>query len=142
MVTTTGSARDSLGHVLVVDDDREYREVLAQVLRDMGWAVSTAGDGEAALALLEGHEPPDLILLDMVMPNMDGVEFLGRLRNHAERELSRTPVVVMTGMPHHARLLLEPHSSDGMLVKPFSLRDLRATLAHFSPPGGRRRQPA
>ncbi|HTP52687.1 MAG TPA: response regulator [Anaeromyxobacteraceae bacterium] len=66
---------------------------------------------------------------------MDGVEFVGRLRHREGRELCRTPVVIMTGMPYHARSLLQPNAADGMLVKPSALRDLLGTLAHFAPRG-------
>jgi len=130
-------ASGALGRLLVVDDDLEYREVIAQVVRDRGWAAITAADGLEALSLLEGAARPDLILLDLVMPKMDGVEFVGRLRHHEDRDLSRTPVVIMTGMPYHARSLLQPNAADGMLVKPFALRDLLGTLAHFAPGTGR-----
>lgn len=121
----------AMGNVLVVDDDAEYCQIVAQVLRDLGCSVRTATDGAAALALLQEPSRPDLILLDLVMPTMDGVEFLGRLRDHPDRRLARVPVVVMTGMPHHAPSLLRPYSADGLLVKPFAVRDLAAVAAQF-----------
>jgi len=122
----------TLGEALVVDDDRDHRELVAQVCQDFGWRVRVAADGQAALTSLEGGPRPSLILLDMVMPTMDGAEFLARLREHPDPSLARVPVVIMTGMPHHARSLLLPYTADGMLVKPFTLKDLRATLAYFA----------
>lgn len=119
------------GAVLIVDDDAEYREIIAQALRDIGCSVGTAPDGEAALAALDGPSPPDLILLDLVMPTMDGVEFLGRLRESPDRRLARTPVVIMTGMPHHAPSLLHPYAAEALLVKPFAVRELLAVVERF-----------
>lgn len=123
---------EALGQVLVVEDDRDQREVLAEVIRDLGWDVRTVADGVEGLALLEGGLRPAIVLLDMVMPRMDGAEFLARLRDHPDRDIARTQVILMTGMPHHARALLKPYAPDGILVKPFAVRELGATLAHFS----------
>ena len=125
-------AARTLGVALVVDDDREHRDIVAQAVLEAGWEVRTATDGEAALASLESAPRPTLVLLDMLMPRMDGAEVLARLRDHPDREIARVPVVIMTGMPHHARALLLPYTADGMLVKPFALKDLRATLSYFS----------
>ena len=66
------------GKVLVVDDEIEVRHVLREFLSSRGYAVSLAEDGPAALALLEA-ERPDLVLLDVAMPDMDGVETLRRI---------------------------------------------------------------
>jgi CheY-like chemotaxis protein len=79
--------------VLVVDDEPTVREYLAQVLRDAGFNVLTAGDGEEALAIIRRH-PPDFISLDLVMPRMSGHKLLYELRK--DKALSRIPVVVVT----------------------------------------------
>ena len=68
------------GHILVVDDDRQARLLLTRALENLGYAVSAVEGGEEALQAL-ASETFDLILLDILMPNMDGVEFLERLLN-------------------------------------------------------------
>jgi CheY-like chemotaxis protein len=84
-------ARDKT--VLVVDDEPNVREYLAQILRDAGFTVLTAGDGLEALALIRERRP-DFISLDLVMPRMSGHKLLYELRK--DRELSRIPVVIVT----------------------------------------------
>jgi two-component system alkaline phosphatase synthesis response regulator PhoP len=79
--------------VLVVDDEPNVRDYLAQILRDAGFRVVTAGDGVEALALIRAS-PPDFISLDLVMPRMSGHKLLYELRK--DRDLSRIPVVIVT----------------------------------------------
>ena len=80
-------------HVLIVDDDPEVRRWLERVLTAEGWQVSEAEHGREALARVRERRP-DLILLDLLMPEMDGFEFLAEL--HAEPAGPRIPVVVVT----------------------------------------------
>lgn len=79
--------------VLVVDDEPNVREYLAQILRDAGFNVETAADGLEALERIRAHRP-DFISLDLVMPNKSGHKLLYELRR--DRELARIPVVVVT----------------------------------------------
>ena len=83
--------------VLVVDDEPNVRDYLAQILRDAGFHVQTAGDGEEALEMIR-RERPDFISLDLVMPRKSGHKLLYELRK--DRELSRIPVLIVTA---HAR---------------------------------------
>jgi len=107
------------GRLLVVDDDVELRASLADVLRDAGFAVLEAANGKDALTLLRSEPPPDAILLDLMMPVMDGWEF--RAAQKREPSLARTPVVVMTadGSPH-----AEAVDAALLVRKPFDLRTL------------------
>ena len=82
------------GRVLVVDDEADTRRLLRRALEKDGWVIDEAENGLVALALLEGARP-DLILLDLVMPQMDGFEFLTEVRNH--QEWQDIPVVVLSG---------------------------------------------
>lgn len=79
--------------VLVVDDEPNVRDYLAQILRDAGFNVVTASDGNEALEII-GRQPPDFISLDLVMPKKSGHKLLYELRK--DKELSRIPVVVVT----------------------------------------------
>ena len=84
----------SPGQVLVVDDDALTREMLGRMLKKMGWSVREAENGREALERVR-ERAPELILLDLVMPEMDGFEFL---RNLGQREQGRSiPVIVVTG---------------------------------------------
>lgn len=83
--------------VLVVDDEPNVRDYLAQILRDAGFQVRTAADGDEALASIR-RQPPDFISLDLVMPRKSGHKLLYELRK--DRELSQIPVLIVTA---HAR---------------------------------------
>ncbi len=77
--------------IMVVDDDLDLRESIAEVLGGAGFAVTTAADGETALGLL-GQQKFDLVLLDLVMPGLSGMEVLRRLRE----QLPRLPVIMLS----------------------------------------------
>ncbi len=95
--------------VLIVDDERHIEEVLAQLLEDEGYAVRRSYDGEAALQHGE-EEPPDLVLSDVAMPRLGGIELAERL---AARRL---PVVLMSAAILGPRL-----SGVAFVPKPFDL---------------------
>ena len=80
------------GHILVVDDDRELRELIARRLKVEGYQTSTALDGEDGLQAMEKN--PDLVLTDIAMPRLDGFDFLIRLR--ADSQYAHVPVIMMT----------------------------------------------
>jgi len=108
--------------ILVVEDDPDVREITAEVLRQEGASVVEAVDGADALTKLDDLEGPSLILLDLVMPRMDGLEFLKRLQAHPRA--ADFSVVVMTGRsdPTGAQGVL------GELKKPFNIGQLVALL--------------
>lgn len=114
----------SLRRVLVVDDDPVHRDVVSEILTGEGYAVELAGSGEAGLAAARA-ERPDVILLDLFMPGMDGVSVLDELRRDAR--LSGVRVVVATGIrAPHVRRLLRP---DAILFKPFGIEELVSAVA-------------
>jgi CheY-like chemotaxis protein len=108
--------------ILIVEDDPDIREVTADVLREAGATVVKAADGADALTKLDKLGAPALILLDLVMPRMDGFEFLKRLQAHPHA--ADFPVVVMTARsdPVAAPGVL------GVLRKPFDVDRLVALL--------------
>jgi CheY-like chemotaxis protein len=98
MASANGDARDPRdapgGWVLVVDDDADIREALVDVLGDAGYPVRVAASGIEALEVLAGSPPPALILLDLMMPGMDGFGF--RAAQAADARLASVPVVIIS----------------------------------------------
>ena len=84
---------DGVSSVLLVEDDIETREMMARTLEKAGWAVSEAGNGQEALEIMSGLQP-ELVLLDLMMPVMDGFDFLTAMR--ARPEWRHIPVIVLT----------------------------------------------
>ncbi|MGW8181057.1 MAG: response regulator [bacterium] len=80
--------------ILIVDDDAEIRDYFSTFLQDNGYKTLTAQDGQEALEKVRS-EPPDLILLDIMMPNKTGTDFYRRF--HMDKELSSIPIIVVSG---------------------------------------------
>ena len=110
--------------VLVVDDEPLIAMALEAVLEDAGHRVATAANGRQALERLAEAPRPDLVLLDMMMPVMDGVAMLRELRARAETR--ETPVVLMSAAPF--RQAAAQLGYQAALRKPFDVQDLLATL--------------
>jgi CheY-like chemotaxis protein len=85
------------GVVLVVDDEAESRELARRHLDRLGWEVAKAEDGAGALLWLSQNPRPAMILLDLVMPGMNGFAFLEEIARH--REWRAIPIVILTAMP-------------------------------------------
>lgn len=113
--------------VLLVDDDFDLRETLADILSDEGYAVAGAADGLEALEWLRANPAPRLVLLDMMMPRCDGAEF--RERQRQDPTIAGIPVVLLTADPRVAQRLRHP--VDGHLVKPVAIGDLLATVRRY-----------
>ncbi len=105
--------------ILVVDDDPEIRRFIEAALGDAGYTVRLAANGSEALAAVDTHHP-DLILLDVRMPGVDGWQVLDALRSAAG---AQTPVVVMTASFTGQDQALRS-GAQGYLAKPFELSDL------------------
>jgi CheY-like chemotaxis protein len=115
--------------ILVVEDSDMEREGLAAVLRREGYAVLTAANGQEALTCLRGSPRPDLVLLDMLLPGIDGWELLqGPKGGQRDPALAGIPVVIMTGMgigsPEWAGWL----GAAGYLHKPLEIASLLETV--------------
>ena len=115
--------------ILVVDDQLDAAESLAALLRHMGHDVQVARDGRAALEAAR-HNSPQLVLLDLGMPGVDGYGVVSRLRR--ENGFDSVPFVAVTGagMPEDLRRTREA-GFDAHLVKPVTLETLRQILGRF-----------
>jgi CheY-like chemotaxis protein len=118
--------------VMLVEDDEDIREVVAMALTDLGYNVVTAVDGVDALRQMRGGLRPSLVLLDMMMPRMDGEAFVGAMRQHPD--LVETPVLLMSGHQKVHQIAQALHLT--ALVKPVGLDELRNTVTRLvGPPG-------
>jgi two-component system phosphate regulon response regulator PhoB len=109
-------------HILVVEDERDLQKVLAYNLKQSGFDVVVASDGETALRALK-EEPFDLVLLDLMLPGMPGTEVCRRLKHN--RETSNIPVVILTARGEEVdRVVGFEIGADDYVVKPFSVREL------------------
>jgi CheY-like chemotaxis protein len=117
------------GPILVVDDDNDLRETLQMLLEASGFSVAVAANGRAALEHLRTGTRPRLILLDLMMPEMNGWQFLEHARRDAS--LASIPIVIMTA---HKSPALPPPPLDDVLHKPFDAADLLATITRRAAP--------
>lgn len=113
------------GRVLVVDDEPMVRETLGQVLSDEGYMVDLAIDGESALDLVHTVRP-DAILLDLMMPGMNGRQFLQALRD--EPAYASVPVLIMTAV-HGLEVNLAAIGASELVEKPFNVDELLNKVA-------------
>jgi DNA-binding response OmpR family regulator len=108
--------------VLIVDDDPDIRELIAFKLRALGFTIEVAADGEEALAAAFAA-PPDLILLDVMMPKMNGLDLTKELR--AKSQTEATPIILLTAKAQEADIARGfSLGATDYIVKPFSPRDL------------------
>lgn len=109
--------------VLVVDDEEMVREVVVAYLAREGYATVEAADGNAALEAVASHRP-DLIVLDVMLPELDGYSVLQQLRTHTQ-----VPVILLTARSQEVdRVLGFELGADDYVVKPFSPRELSARV--------------
>jgi DNA-binding response OmpR family regulator len=124
--------------ILVVEDEREIRELLAHYLRKEGFTPILAADGEVALSKAR-KEKPALVLLDILLPKVNGLEVLRAIRKDAA--LARTPVVMLTAKGDETdRVVGLELGADDYIPKPFSPREvvarIKAILRRSQPPSG------
>jgi DNA-binding response OmpR family regulator len=118
--------------ILVVDDEPEIVKLLRAYLEQAGYDVVTARNGQEAL-LVTRHEKPDLIILDLTMPEMDGLEYTRRLRRDKD-----TPIIMLTARVEETdRIIGLEIGADDYVTKPFSPREIvarvRAVLRRVQP---------
>src|SRR5581483_2801952 len=117
--------------VLVVDDDEVIRGFLREALEDDGYDVEVAGDGREALAVVDRWRP-DLILLDLMMPEMDGWTFRAELRRHPD--LAEIPVIVLSAVRDLGARAAALEAA-ALVAKPFDLDRLLETIGRVARAG-------
>ncbi len=120
--------------ILVADDDAGILQMLALMLEDAGYNVVVASDGKEALGMVEMYRP-DLVLLDFMMPNMDGCTACQRLKS--DENTRKLPVVLMSADRKVAEKAIEAKADD-YLLKPFSIEDMLGCLENFLGPSEER----
>ena len=125
-----GLGQGAMAKVLLVEDSPDLAQLIARELQAASYEVALADNGVSALAL-HADQQPDLVILDWMLPEMDGLEVLRRLR-----QSSTTPVLMLTGRDDEIdRVVGLEVGADDYLVKPFSMRELlartRAMLRRF-----------
>jgi two-component system, OmpR family, response regulator ResD len=114
---------DPRGSILVVDDEPTITDVVSRYLERAGYSTRIAGDGADALRIA-GESRPDLVVLDLMMPGMDGLEVMRRLR-----EQERVSVILLTAKGEHTdRIIGLRLGADDYVVKPFSPAELVARV--------------
>ena len=114
----------SKGRILVVEDDEDLSHMMAYNLSKRGYHTMTALDGLVACRLIE-TEKPDLILLDIMLPGMDGWQICEVIRNHDHEDISETPIIMLTalGSPEEKLKGIEM-GADDYIPKPFSVKEI------------------
>ncbi|MDT8273536.1 MAG: response regulator [Desulfomonilia bacterium] len=109
--------------ILVVEDDKNVQTLLKDELNDEGYIIDTAANGKEALNHLQGDEKPDLIILDLRMPRMDGLETMG----HLLKSSLATPVVIHTAYPSYKNDVMAM-AADAFVVKSHDLKKLKHVI--------------
>lgn len=115
--------------ILVIEDDTSIRELLVELLESEGYSVASAVNGLEGLKYLENEAPPDLILIDLMMPVMDGYSFRTEQLKHDS--WSQIPTVVMSAEAN-AKEKMKSYNVTAFLSKPVELETILKTVAQYS----------
>jgi CheY-like chemotaxis protein len=119
------------GTILVIDDDVDIQDAVGEILVDEGYTVCRASNGREAIKCLREHDLPELILLDLMMPVMNGWQF--REEQSRDPELSRIPVVVLSAGVDADEQATALHAA-GFLSKPVGLDSLLSMVGRYCSP--------
>lgn len=138
-IVRRAAGREALpeGHkptLLVVDDDKDLVKLLNTVFKLEGFTTHSAGNREEIVTVFRESGQPDLVLLDVMMPDIDGFEVLGRIRTHPT--LKSVPVIMLTAKATRESVLKGLHlGADGYITKPFEIEILMAAVKTVLSPG-------
>ena len=129
-MNATPDVADHPARVLIVDDERYNRQLLVAMLSSEGYVLPTAASGEEALAMVV-LEPPDLILLDIMMPGMDGYQLVAKIKSRPETK--HIPVIMVTALDHHGTTMLALSAgAEDLLTKPVDRAELCMRVRNLS----------
>ncbi len=115
--------------ILIADDDRTSRNLLKVVLSRLGYTVHAEADGDAAWQVLQQPDAPQLVILDWMMPGMEGIEICTRLRQVSTPEAAYTYVILLTAKGSKKNIIRGMEAgADDYVVKPFDQNELRVRL--------------
>lgn len=118
--------------VLIAEDEAHIVESLTFILGRAGYEVQSVADGEAALARLRSKDPPDLVILDVMLPRRNGFEVLKAVRS--DTRLQAIPVLMLTAKAQpHDRALAQEIGVDAYVTKPFSNQDVVDQVRRLAP---------
>jgi DNA-binding response OmpR family regulator len=110
-------------NILVAEDDMAMAEIVSHKLDTNGFAVRHAEDGVKALAMFD-EDPPDLLLLDLMMPELDGFGVLEKIRGNPDKKLAATPVIVLSNLWSNQDILrVKALNADEFMVKAYFTPD-------------------
>jgi len=118
-------------HILIVDDEPVWLKMVSRIIQLQGYEVKSASNGAEALEALRSFEP-DLILLDVKMPDMNGFDLLDRIKK--QPKLAVKPVVFISGMDdYHARKVAHDLGATDYIVKPLEEQEVTQMLSRYLP---------
>jgi CheY-like chemotaxis protein len=117
--------------ILLIDDEKAYAEVIKEALTPMGIEAHIACNAMEAMLVMQ-QTTPDLILLDVMMPEVDGLTLLRWLRENSRGKRMPIHIVSAKARPEDREAALQA-GADGFLAKPFTMQDLKKTLAEYLP---------
>ena len=115
-------------HILIVEDEKDLLDTLEYNFKHAGYKVSTTTEGNKAISFATGKNNPDLIILDLMLPDVSGLDVCKKIKNNPVSE--KTPILMLTAKGEEVdRILGFELGADDYLVKPFSLRELTLRVA-------------
>jgi CheY-like chemotaxis protein len=118
--------------IIIADDFHSNRFLIMEILKDLGHELIEAENGQQAFDALEKHDDVDLVLMDIEMPVMSGLEAMRLIRTKLSEPKNKVPIIALTA--HNSTILMEePHIEgfDGMLIKPYSISRISEILETF-----------
>jgi DNA-binding response OmpR family regulator len=116
-------ASTKLKRIILAEDDPAMAEIVGHKLQTSGFEVRHAEDGQKALDMFE-KDPPDLMLLDLMMPEVDGFQVLEKIRGNKDKKIASTPVIVLSNLWSNKDILrTEALKADGFMVKAYFTPD-------------------
>lgn len=129
-MTLTGQKK-----ILIVEDDMDIRELIAEILTEEGYVIATAENGKIGLDYLvacKSDERPDCIILDLMMPVMTGIQVLENLQKNYPNDLAKIPVIIATAKGSPKEDLINMPSNVTKIRKPMDVNELIDTVAKHS----------